>query len=309
MNYLLIDGNSLGHYCNATKPLTVGDMQVNAIYHFLRNLRQAVGIYMHYQPIVLWDGVSWRYKIYNEYKANRDKKATVAERKQALAKDKYKKQLPLIKKGLEFLGVPQITATNMEADDLGAILADRYSAQGKVILYTGDQDWIQLVGPNVVWRDFAQNRTVNHSNFQEFTGVETTSQFVEIKALSGDSGDNIAGVGGIGGKGAIEFLTKYGSFNQFLEMVTLDRSIDIAKLPKKYRNLVEDEGRALKFDHNIKLMDLRTSARPAMEGFHLEKGMPCRDRFRIFCNRLSFASVTKDLDEWMSVFPAFRPSE
>jgi 5'-3' exonuclease len=284
-------------------------MPVQAIYNFLRNLRSAMGLYQMYQPVVLWDGASWRKTMFTEYKANRDKVETIHERRAAAAKDDYKRQMPLIKKGLQLLGVPQVFAINMEADDLGAILADRYSAQGRVVLWTGDKDWIQLVGPNVVWRDFANKRTITEKNFEEMTGVKTPRQFVEVKGLSGDSGDNIPGVGGIGEKGAKDFLNKYGSFNDFLNMVCIEKSVDYAKLPKKLKALVDDEQKAIDFDRNLKLMDLRTPERPAPINLSVDKGTPNQELFRVFCDRLLFSSITKDLDEWIRVFPQFQQME
>lgn len=304
-NYLLVDANSLGHFSQNGARLTFGDMPVQAIYNFLRNLRHAMALYSNHQPVILWDGASWRTMLAANYKANREKRDTKHEIKQQQIKDEYKRQVPLIKKALQLLGIPQVFSINMEADDLGAILADRYSATGKVILYTGDKDWLQLVGPNVIWRDFINKRMVNVSNFEEMTGVKTPAQFVEVKALSGDTGDNVPGVGGIGEKGAIQFLNEFGSFNSFLNQVSLHK-LDISKRPKKIRALVEDESKALTFDHNLKMMDLRTSARPAPINLRVDKGDPNQELFRVFCDRFLFNSITQNLDEWIRVFPAFR---
>ena len=92
------------------------------------------------------------------------------------------------------MGIPQVSALNMEADDLGAILNDKFVARGdSVILLTADKDWLQLVGPKTVWRDFLNSRIVTHKSFAEFTGVETVQQFVEVKVLAGDAGDNVPG--------------------------------------------------------------------------------------------------------------------
>lgn len=307
-NYLIIDGNSLGHFSQNGAKLSLGDMPVQAIYNFLRNFLNAMALYGTYQPIVLWDGASWRKMLAANYKANREKKDTIHERRQQASKDEYKRQVPIIKKALQLLGVSQVFSINMEADDLGAILADRFSPKGKVILYTGDKDWIQLVGPNVVWRDFINKRTINMANFEEMTGVKDTAQFIEVKALSGDTGDGVPGVGGIGEKGAKDFLAEFGSFNDFLNQVTLHK-LDISKRPKKIRALVEDEGKAITFEHNLKMMDLRTTARPAPINLTVDKGAPSKDLFRVFCDRMLFNSITQELDEWIRVFPRFRQLE
>jgi 5'-3' exonuclease len=305
--YLIIDGNSIGHAANNGPTLVLGDFQVQAIFNFIRKLRSNVGVYGQYTPIVLWDGVSWRKQISGDYKLNRESNETKAEKLVMARKNAYLKQLPMIHKALGFLGIPQVSALNMEADDLAAILTDRYVAQGhSVILLTGDQDWLQLVGPKVVWRDPINNVTVNVSNFQEKTGVPTSKMFTEVKALSGDKGDGVVGVGGIGKKGAVDFINQYGSFDNFLNMVCLEKTVDITKLHKKFRDLVEDEAKAIMFSHNLSLVDLRTSVRPDMVGLRMNKGTPDIEKMRRFCELLLFQSITKDFDNWISTFPHFR---
>lgn len=306
-NYMLIDGNSLGHYYNNAKKLSIGSIEVQAIYGFLRGLRQQIANYQNYQPVVLWDGASWRKMLLSTYKENRDKVETKNDIKVKLAKDAYKRQAPYIEKALRFLGVPQIRALNMEADDLGAILSDRYTSQGgKIVLLTGDKDWLQLVGPGVVWRDFANDRLVNTTNFEEMTGVQTPKQFVEVKALSGDAGDNVPGVGGIGEKGAIEFVKTYGSFVDFSNQAILHKTIDLKKVQKKYRDLVEVEEKAMNFNRNISLVDLRTTARPAPINLTVDKGEASYEKIQQFCELLLFRSILQEFDEWLRVFPHFR---
>lgn len=307
-NYLLIDGNSLGHYYNNGARLSIGDTQVQAIFGFLRGLRQQIALYQNYIPVVLWDGASWRKLMFPDYKEIRDREETKSEIKLKEAKDAYKKQAPYIKKALRLLGVTQVSAMNMEADDLGAILVDRYASQGgKIVMLTGDKDWLQLVGPNVIWKDFINSRSIdNGEKFKEMTGVDNVKQFVEVKALCGDAGDSVPGVGGIGQKGAIDFINKYGSFSNFLNMAILDKSIDVKKLPKKFRDLVEDETKGLNFKRNIELMDLRTTARPAPFNMVVDKGQPSYETFKQFCDLLMFKSITQELDDWIRVFPAFR---
>lgn len=305
-NYILVDGNSLGHFHNNSKPLKVGEIYTHATVGFIQGLRTQLAMYPNFTPIVLWDGVPWRKLKFPDYKENRQKTETKNEIRMMEMKQIYKTQLPHIKKALALLGVAQLEAFNMEADDLAAILADRYSPNGMVILMTADRDWLQLVGKNVVWRDFLNNKTVGLNNFQEATGCETTAQFVEAKALSGDAGDNIPGVGGIGEKGAVDFLKQYKSFANFTSGVILDKTIDIKKLPKKFRNLVEDEERAIIFSRNIDLMDLRTKKRPAPQGLQLNKGTPDSQKFHRFCELLLFQKILNDFDNWISAFPHFK---
>ena len=121
--YLLIDGNSIGHAANNGTPLHVGTQQVQAIFGFVRSMRALMGVYGALTPLVLWDGASWRKMQFPDYKANRDKEATKSyEIKAQAAKESFKKQVPAIRKALTLLGIDQIMAANMEADDLAGIL-------------------------------------------------------------------------------------------------------------------------------------------------------------------------------------------
>lgn len=306
-NFLIIDGNSIGNAANNTRVLQLGNMQVQAVFVFLKMLRSYVSTYQHYTPVVLWDGASWRNMMFSDYKSDRDLIQTPSQIKAAEAKIHYKKQVPMIKKALRMLGIPQVLSLNMEADDMAAIMTDRYvSTGGRVILMTGDQDWIQLVGPNVVWKDPIGDRIVTHKNFEEFTGVKTIEQFIEVKALSGDKGDSIPGVGGVGKDGAIAFLNKYGSFANFVNAVSIEKSVDFNSLPKKFKALIEDEAKAITFDRNITLMNLRTTERPTPSAVQIDKGTPNKEEFQRFCELLLFNSITSDLDSWLAVFPNFR---
>lgn len=307
--YLIIDGNSIGHFANNGKPLRLGNMPVQAIYNSMRVLRDRLSLFQNHKPIVLWDGASWRKMMFSSYKENRDAKDTKAQLKVLALKNSYKVQVPHIKKALRFLGVPQVFALNMEADDLGAILTDRYMAAGasEVVLLTDDQDWIQLVGPGVVWRSIRDSKKViTETNFEEMTGCKTVRQFIEVKALAGDAGDSIPGVGGIGAKGAKQFLAEYDSFQNFMNMVCIEKAVDFKKLPKKFQNLVINEEKAIDFARNIDLVDLRTSARPAPQGLSVDKGDPNFEKFHRFCEILHFQSLLQDLETWIGAFPEFR---
>lgn len=303
--YLLIDGNSIAHAANAGTVLKIGSKQVQAVFGMLRTMRKLMSLYAGYQPIILWDGASWRKMIFKEYKENRERENTLAERQQKAAKEELNKQKPIIDKALCLLGLPQLKAMNMEADDLAALLVNKYHKTGlPITLVSGDQDWIQLVRERVVWFDPIRNRKVNHRNFEEFTGVKTPRQFVELKAIMGDSGDNIDGVGGIGDKGAVEFLRQFESFNNFSNMA-LDKSLDVSKLPKKFRLFAEDEGKRMRFIKNMELVDLNTTVRPKPINLHLNQGEPSVSRFEQLCKIMMFKSILQDLHEWLSVFPAY----
>ncbi|WP_276122604.1 5'-3' exonuclease H3TH domain-containing protein [Pararhizobium qamdonense] len=306
--YLLIDGMNITHAANNAKVLKVGETQVQAIYHFVKIVRKLVAAYPTAKPAVLWDGASWRYMDFPEYKANRKKDDTPSAIKAAEMKKVAENQIPAIKKAMQLLGMPQVRASNMEADDLAAIMGDRYVAKGgRVVLVSGDKDWVQVVNDKIIWLDPIRDRKImKPADMESALGYKLDSfeAFVEMKCLAGDSGDGISGIGGIGEKGAIDFLNEYGSTTNFSNML-LDGTLDPKRVPKKFRDFAESEEKQMIFQRNRKLMDLRTKLRPDPINLKVDAGEPDIERFRTFCNRLMFRSITKELEPWISVFPAF----
>lgn len=293
--YMLIDGSNIAHAANATKKLTVGDRQVQAIFGVIRTLRPILMAMPTLKPLVLWDGRSWRKDIFEDYKANRDKEpSNASERHLNAQRSVLKDQMPDIRRGVKLLGVRQMLAMNMEADDLAAICADHYESKGYAVhLMSADKDWLQLVTPKITWIDPIHNKRVPFRHFEERVGVKTPRQFLEVKALMGDVGDNIPGVGGIGEKGAMDLINTYGTVNDFLTQV-LDKTIDYDTLPKKYKNLADDEGKYFTFLRNMDLMDLRTPKRPEMVKPIVTKSKLDADGFRSFCRELQFRSLMND---------------
>ena len=55
MNYLFVDGNGLGYYHHESDKLSNGDMEVQAIFGFLKNVRRYASI-LRARPVILWDG-------------------------------------------------------------------------------------------------------------------------------------------------------------------------------------------------------------------------------------------------------------
>ena len=302
--YLLVDGNSIGFAAQGSTKLSAGDNETQAIFGTLRTIRLIVERFQQLTPIVLWDGVSWRKKICPEYKANRDKEVKSAtDKKMADLRASYKKQRPHIARALKHLAVPQMAALNMEADDIAGMLVRRYRPQNNgLVLVTADKDWLQLIGPRTVWFDPIHDRKVTLGNFREHTGVANVRQFLELKALTGDSSDNLCGVGGIGEKGAKELIETYGSVQGFLN-ACLDGSCDVAGLPKKFRDFQDEKlpGRGI-FARNIQLMNLIDPPPVVVNQPALTKGAFDPDAFRAICEEFLFRSITRDFATWLEPF-------
>lgn len=307
-NYLIIDGNSIGYGAQSMSKLTVGGEEVQAVYGFIKSLQKLLKDYSGYKPIVLWDGrAQWRFDLFPLYKGNREPSPD---------REAYKKQKPLIQKALLHLGVVQITDRNAEADDLAGYFSRKLGANesNEILLITGDKDWCQLVAKNVEWKCIRTDRNCSMWNFKEFTGVESTNQFVELKALTGDTSDNIPGVGGIGDVGALQLLKEFGDVGNFIRVST-DLLSEGRKLPAVTKRFVNNEapadspkyGKMLPmkqaFERNMNLMRLdnyvpnKSSLRTVGNG-----DMYSKERFKELCEDLVFKSILIQLDTWVAPF-------
>ncbi|MBX9949957.1 MAG: DNA polymerase I [Candidatus Obscuribacterales bacterium] len=156
---------------------------------------------------------TFRKEEYVEYKANRQEMP-----------DDLKKQWPLIKEGVQMLGIPLYELPGYEADDvIGTVAKDAEKRGFRVDILTGDKDAFQLVtdvdGDIQVLMPPARGGglvTYRRAEVFEKMGV-WPEQIIDYKALCGDSSDNIPGVKGIGPKTAVELLTQYKTLDGIYE--------------------------------------------------------------------------------------------
>lgn len=295
----IVDGNALGYHAHQSgAKLRSGSVETTAVFGSLRTLRN---IYIQHGAaltLIVWDGRSWRKDVDKTYKANREATPEQIEMREA-----YHKQVPHIKEAYEALGIPQLQADNMEADDLAAIFTERLSARGSIVrLITRDRDWWQLIRANVTWHDFHTDETVNVKTFKDTTGYPTPRAFAESKALQGDRGDNVSGVGGIGEVKAQWIIDRYGSVQEFLNSLLVTPEGE--KPPHKaIRDFHADKAKHAKFEENMRMVDL-TSTRhfPPIKGLTLRRGNHSPEAFRKKCIELGFHSITPTLDKFMLPF-------
>jgi 5'-3' exonuclease len=160
---------------------------------FLKSL-EALRRYFKDELILCWEGKdNFRYKIFSDYKANRRKKEE-KDVHRALSFERieeFKKFLSLI--------ADNAYDDELEADDVMASLALRFSQKEKVVIYSGDKDMFQILQdkpfPIIQCRDY-QHRdkpwTVSRIE-KEFDGL-TPQQLTQYFAIIGDKVDNIDGV-------------------------------------------------------------------------------------------------------------------
>jgi DNA polymerase-1 len=79
---------------------------------------------------------------------------------------------------------------------------------------------LQLVGPlthvYAIKKGFTNIELFHPESFEAKYGIRV-DQFLDLKALKGDSSDNIPGVPGVGEKTGVELLQKYGTLDNIYE--------------------------------------------------------------------------------------------
>ena len=228
---LLIDGHSQAYraYFGVKSPLSTRSGELTtAVFGFARKLLSVLKEYKPDQVGVAFDlGDTFRHEEFPEYKGTRERMP-----------DDLKSQIKRIEDLLETFNIPVITYPNFEADDILGTLSRLADEQGTdVLILTGDRDLFQLVTERVkilYTPGGPSPKTVVYGpeEVHERYGL-TPEQFIDLKALTGDTSDNIPGVPGIGDKTATKFLTTYDTLEN------LYAHVDEIKGPKTRQNLVD----------------------------------------------------------------------
>jgi DNA polymerase-1 len=162
---------------------------------------------------VAWDksktATSKRKEIYADYKAGRTRPP-----------DDFFAQIPLLHELLESFGWPLIEIDDYEADDIiGTISLAASEKNIETAIVSGDYDMMQLLSKHTsvyINKKGSDMMRFSEPEFEEKYGVKL-AQFVDYKALVGDSSDNIPGVRGIGPKAAQNLLAEYGTLDGIYE--------------------------------------------------------------------------------------------
>ena len=215
-NLVLIDGKSVfyrGYYAMGPLSLTDGT-PTGGIYGFAAIAMEIVSKLNPTKVVVAWDSptsVSRRRGIYPDYKAGRVKPG-----------DDFYAQIPLLKDLIKNLGWDFVELDNYEADDIIGTLSLEADNAGDYETYiiSSDLDMLQIVDDNThMWRirkGFTNIEKINVPELEAKYGIKK-SQFLDLKALKGDSSDNIPGVPGIGEKTAAKLLNDYGTLDGIYE--------------------------------------------------------------------------------------------
>jgi DNA polymerase-1 len=213
---MILDGNSLlfrAFY--ALPPLKTKKGQfTNAVYGFLSMLYKIMDTYSPEYLCVAFDPEkpTFRHEKYKDYKANRQK-----------APNELVQQFQLIRDVLDVHNIKRVEIEGFEADDVSGTFACAAKEQGAdVYLVTSDKDYLQLIDENVkvvlTKKGITNTEEMNLNSMEEEYGL-TPEQFVDLKALMGDSSDNIPGVSGVGEKTALKLMQEYKSLDNIYDNI------------------------------------------------------------------------------------------
>ncbi|MBE6549295.1 MAG: DNA polymerase I [Ruminococcaceae bacterium] len=209
---LVVDGNSiLNRAFYGIRLLTNKDgLYTNAVYGMVTILSRHIEALKPDYCAVAFDlkAPTFRHKMYDLYKANRTGMP-----------EELAVQLPYAKECMSALGFSVLSLEGYEADDILGTLSAQANEEGiEAYILTGDRDSLQLISDNttVLLVKTKETLSVTEKEFGEMYGIHS-SQFVDVKALMGDSSDNIPGVAGIGEKTALKLISEFGSLEKLYE--------------------------------------------------------------------------------------------
>lgn len=218
---LILDANSIVNRAfYAVRLLTNKDgLHTNAIFGFLNILFKYVEEINPDYLVAAFDlpAPTFRHKMFDGYKATRHKMP-----------DELAEQMPVLKEVLSAMNIPIFQLEGYEADDIIGTFSKKCTEENlQCCVLTGDRDDLQLASEQVhihlVTTRMGNTTTevFDDKKVLEKYGV-TPQEFIDLKAIMGDSSDNIPGVRGIGEKGATALIQAFHSVDGIYENIESD---------------------------------------------------------------------------------------
>ena len=210
---VLIDGHSILNRAFYGLPdLTNSEgLHTNAVYGFLNILFRILEEEKPDFLAVAFDvhAKTFRHQMYEPYKGTRKPMP-----------EELREQVPLIKEVLRAMHIEILEKEGFEADDVLGTLARKAEAEDiDVSLVSGDRDLLQIATDRIKIR--IPKTKMGHTEIEDYYAKDvkeklqvTPTQFIELKALMGDTADNIPGVPKVGEKTATELMLTYGSIDE-----------------------------------------------------------------------------------------------
>jgi len=245
---LLIDGNSLLFLSFADKTLNSDGLHVGGIYQFFLQVRMMLSKYNPDYVYCFFDNEYsglLRWKIYPQYKANRDKhydtygqteywkqyneslnnmqnyifsknkpKTTLSntDKWNKLVDENFDRERDRILMYCEELFIRTYIDDVVEGDDLISYYCKNKLKNEKVIIMSGDMDLTQLIAEDIAVYNLTKKKFISIKNFKEEFGYDYHNVALR-KILCGDTSDNIGNIKGLSEDGLEKLMpeikTKY----------------------------------------------------------------------------------------------------
>ena len=215
---VLVDGHSiLNRAFYGVPDLTnAAGLHTNAIYGFLNILFKILDEESPDYLTVAFDvkAPTFRHEMFQEYKGTRKPMP-----------EELREQVPIMKEVLQAMGIRIIEQAGYEADDILGTLAKRAEAEGiEVSLVSGDRDLLQIATDKIKIR--IPKTKGGKTEIEDYYAADVEAkyqvnpiQFIDLKALMGDTADNIPGVPKVGEKTATDLMVQFGSLDGIYEHI------------------------------------------------------------------------------------------
>lgn len=218
-NLVLIDSNAIIHRSYHALPKSMSNragLMTNVVYGYATTLLRVLEEIKPEYVVACFDlsGPTFRHEAYKEYKATRVK-----------ADQELYDQIPLVREFLDCLNIKVFEQAGFEADDCIGTIVDKVKNDSNdinIYIVTGDKDIFQLLNGKVFvyWlkKGLSDTAIVDSDKIKEEFNLHP-GDFIDLKALAGDSSDNIPGIPGIGPKTATELIIKFDNLVKLYERV------------------------------------------------------------------------------------------
>jgi DNA polymerase-1 len=286
----IIDGKSVfyrGYYAMPNL-ITKDGTPTGGVYGFCAMALELIKRLKPDYVAVAWDkpktNIRKRLEIYPDYKAGRKP-----------APPDFYAQIPILHEVLEAFNWPMYEFDDYEADDIMHTMAKKAEKAGlETMLITSDMDALQSIDEHTHMYALKKGLTniekFDPKSFEEKYGLRV-DQFLDSKALKGDSSDNIPGVPGIGEKGAAELLKEYETLDGVYENLALIKNTLAKKLEAGRESAYMSKEIARLYDDAPVGLDLEE-----MDVDKLDV-----NKLAAILKRLEFRSLLRNLPEGMKV--------
>lgn len=214
--FVLIDGHSILNRAFYGVPIFTNSegLHTNAVFGFLNIMFKIIDSKQPDYMAVAFDvhQPTFRHEMFKDYKGTRKPMM-----------EELREQVPVIKELLQKMNITTVELPGYEADDVIGTLSKKGEKAGmEVDVISGDRDLLQLASDHIticIPKTKKGQTTVEEYNTEGVMKLYkvTPTEFIDVKALMGDSSDNIPGVPEIGEKGATAIISQFGSIENAYE--------------------------------------------------------------------------------------------